>query len=274
MWGKWDNRDRRIPTLWPIPTYVGKTQPTDNLSVTEADNPHPCGENDGGRGLFSYPQDPSPPVWGKPLPPSPTTSCTPTHPHPCGENDWSKVVFRVPYDPSPPVWGKLNGQLADPIEETTHPHPCGENGPYGVNSHNDHDPSPPVWGKPFPDGRLNNTRTGQSPLNVGNIQHDIPRAPLSLVDPRFTGEAMRKNPYTLRSCGSIPACVGKTFSRGAPLKNSPANPRLRGKDLDKSPLRIDLRWSIPAYRGENGQRGAPPTVYCGSSPLSWGKRDV
>lgn len=26
------------------PLSVGKTQPTDNLSATEADNPHPCGK--------------------------------------------------------------------------------------------------------------------------------------------------------------------------------------------------------------------------------------
>ena len=114
---------------------------------------------------------------------------------------------------------------------------------------------------------------GQSPLNVGNIQHDIPKAPLSLVDPRFTGEAMRKHPYTLRSWGSIPACVGK-MEAGAHhvmLCKGQSPPAPWGK-AGITKLIVVLVPVNPRLRGENIDPRTMAARLIGQSPPAWGKR--
>ena len=244
--------------------------------------PHGGERGDPRRGLI-------PACAGKTGSPRPACRHPRAHPRVCGENFicfaadvWAKGssprvrgklehVLRVTRHVGliPACAGKAPGALWTRVLTPAHPRVCGENLPKGATSTSRDGSSPRVRGKLH---LLRCRRVGEGliPARAGKTRARPPRDAPCWAHPRVCGESPWRTMDTCSHAGSsprvrgklaeggdehvegrlIPACAGKTSTRGAARRPCRAHPRVCGENTGEYAVTFPRPGSSPRVRGK------------------------
>ena len=246
--GKRWEEDHWTDPVGLIPACAGKTSPTARSTPPTAAHPRVCGENWLRRAAVESLVGSSPRVRGKQTktptltgrgrlipacagktrPATASTRPRRAHPRVCGENAAIGSRLNFVAGSSPRVRGKPHRRSQLLVRGGLIPACAGKTAPRPRAS-NPRPAHPRVCGENAPAGRLPTGADGSSPRVRGkHLVHCAPHAHARL----------------------IPACAGKTRSRGFPPPSRPAHPRVCGENKATDPIQGALEGSSPRVRGK------------------------
>ncbi len=234
-----------------IPTRVGRTDCSDNVSKAQADHPHACGENEYSWIVYECSVGPSPRVWGerqrlhpegvaiRTIPTRVGRTCSmmrralfrTDHPHACGENLRDPSEARSTTGPSPRVWGELGAHgdgtpcartiptrvgrtlpsARDITSKADHPHACGENPEPKVTDARTYGPSPRVWGE-LAEFDLFSGAIRTIPTRVGRTTRNTASTITVSDHPHACGENPQRVCHRARGIGPSPRVWGEPIA--------------------------------------------------------------
>ena len=192
---------------------------------------------------------------GKTSSPASPASRRQAHPRSCRENMSASVAACCASGSSPLTRGK------QPPARRHRVAPCGRLGS-----------SPLTRGK-LPGVGIPERRLRLIPTHAGKTRIAVPRASNLRAHPRSCGENERTPRHEVPRRGSPPLTRGKPVSGASPHAAAGLIPTHAGKTERRDRCLHPPR-AHPRSRGENFDGQAPGADGHGSSPLTWGKRDV
>ena len=208
---------------------------------------------------------------GKTWESAPTTPRARAHPRSRGENGRAQQLIGDSQRLIPAHAGKTNGYERSATHPRAHPRSRGENSYRYVVVPSNTGSSPLTRGKLS--GKLRVVDASRLiPAHAGKTSSLQGYAQTHGAHPRSRGENVDGDEAVVYECGSSPLTRGKPHRRADQHRSARLIPAHAGKTR-RGEKPLAAVGAHPRSRGENATSGTPSTAWCGSSPLTRGKRD-